>query len=182
MNPMFYILLILIIIGSLIAIFYMIGYNKMQSVQIRINEAETVIDDNLRQRFDIVNNLINILDNNFEMDNKFFKDFNKIKSAKISNFDLDRKITEAINIFKQIKFDNKGINEDKEIKIILKELRLVEEHLEAAKVFYNDYTSKMNKIIKVFPSNLIARFHHINVRPYFDGKDLTDDDINDFKL
>lgn len=182
MNLFFYIILILVVIICLLIIAYIVTYNKIQNIKIRIDEAETIIDDNLRKRFDIMSNLLNILDNEFKIDNKYFKEFAKLKESKISNFDLDRKITEGVNLVKQIKFDNKEINEDKNIKEMMKELRVIEEHLEAAKAFYNTYTSDLNKLIQNFPSTIVAKFHGIKVRAYFDGKNLNDDDINDFKL
>ena len=56
------------------------------------------------------------------------------------------------------------------------------ERLEATKSFYNKYTSLLNKLIKKFPSNILAKIHHIEVQTYFDGKDLFDDKKEDFKL
>ena len=48
--------------------------------------------------------------------------------------------------------------------------------------FYNKYTSKSNELVRKFPSNIIAKFHNISIRNFFDNKDLNDDIINDFKL
>ena len=64
----------------------------------------------------------------------------------------------------------------------LNDLNEINQKLEAAKSFYNKYTNLLNKTIKKFPSNIIAFIHHIKVQTFFDGKDMFDDDINDFKL
>ena len=49
-------------------------------------------------------------------------------------------------------------------------------------LYYNKHTSSLNNYIRKFPNNIIAKIHHVKVKPYFDGKDMTDNDIEDFKL
>ena len=56
------------------------------------------------------------------------------------------------------------------------------EQINAAKKFYNKYTSKSNELVRTFPSNIIAKFHNISIRNFFDNKDMNDDIIDDFKL
>ena len=61
-------------------------------------------------------------------------------------------------------------------------IRYSDEILEASKSFYNKYTTEINLIIKSFPTNIIAKIHKIKVRNYFDGKNMFDEEIKDFKL
>lgn len=182
MNSLFYILLISIIFVSLISIIYIVSFNKIQRCKIRIDEAESIIDEKLRERFDILIKIISILEEDYKIKNKKFNEYLELKNKKISNFDIDRKITEGLNLYSQIKNDLKEAEDDKNIKEVEKEIRLSEEHLEAAKAFYNRYTSKINILIKTFPTNIVAIIHHLKPRAYFDGKDLNDNDLNDFKL
>ena len=37
-------------------------------------------------------------------------------------------------------------------------------------------------MVKAFPSNLVALIFNFKSKLYFDGKDMSDDDIYDFKL
>jgi len=182
MDTAFYVLLVFVIIFGLLGIFYILTYNKIQKLKIRIDEAEVIIDEEIRKRFDLMNRLTSIMKESYKIENKYFKDFESLKSKKISNFDLDRKITEGINLFKQLIFDYSDMKKDRQIKEIEYELKEREEKLEAAKAFYNTYTTKLNEVIRSFPSNIVAKFHKITIKAYFDGKDLNDDDINDFKL
>lgn len=180
MNLAFYITLTIIILGSLGAIGYLIIFNHMQKHIIKINEAETIIDDMLRIRYDLLLRINGIIINVLEKD--YFKDLEALKNKKISNFEMDRKITESINLYEKIKNDNKDLANEDKIKNIELELKGSEEKLEAAKIYFNINTSKLNELIKTFPSVIIARLHGIKIRPYFDGKNLNDEDINDFKL
>ena len=75
--------------------------------------------------------------------------------------------------------DHNGVNEKE---AIINNLKDNDEILEAAKSFYNKYTTEINLLIKKFPTNIIAKFHKIKLRNYFDGKNMFDDEIKDFKL
>ena len=65
---------------------------------------------------------------------------------------------------------------------IKKSFKEVNEKLTAGITYYNKQTNLLNSYIRKFPNNLIAKIHHISTKPFFDGKDMTDDDIFDFKL
>ena len=39
-----------------------------------------------------------------------------------------------------------------------------------------------NDLVRTFPSNLVARMHRIEIKPFFDGKNMEDDIVNDFKF
>ncbi|HOP65605.1 MAG TPA: LemA family protein [Bacilli bacterium] len=180
MNLAFYIILSFIIIVGLLLIAYLNVFNKIQRLKIKIDEAETIIDDMLRDRYDLLLEINSILTTTLKKD--YFKDLINLKSKKISNFDMDRQITEAVSLFSKIKNDNKDLNNNEKIKSIELNLKNNEEKLEAAKAYFNMNTSKLNELIKTFPSMIVARMHGIKIRTYFDGKNLNDEDINDFKL
>ena len=112
----------------------------------------------------------------------YFKDLEMLKKEDISNFDLDRKIVEGENLIHQVKNDYKSLNDNEEYISIINDLKDSDELLEAAKSFYNKYTTEINLLIKKFPTNIIAKFHKIKLRNYFDGKNMFDDEIKDFKL
>ena len=126
------------------------------------------------------NNLDNMENNYF--DSKILEEITSLKNAKISNFDLDRKLTEAIIKFESFKdkYDDLEANEV----FIKTNLQINEANidLEACKNYYNDIVTNYNKKVKQFPSDVIAKISKFKVRPYFDGKNMFDDNIKDFKL
>ena len=58
--------LIIVLICVAIAIYTFI-YNKFQDTIIRINEVEATIDNNLRQKYDLINRSISIIKANVEI-------------------------------------------------------------------------------------------------------------------
>ena len=175
------ILIAIILIGTLV-IQYIFNYNKLQEMNIKINEAESIIDNELRNKYDLVMKSSAIINKLLKKEVTYFKDLEKIKNDNISNFEIDRKITEGENLIHKVKNDYKSLEDNEEYNTIINDLKDSDEILDAAKSFFNKYTTEINLIIKKFPTNLIAKIHRIKVRNYFDGKNMFDDEIKDFKL
>ena len=178
---MIIILIAIILIGILI-ISYIYNFNNLQEKNIKINESESIIDNELRNKYDLVMKSSTTINKLLKKEVTYFKDLEKLKKDNISNFDLDRKITEGENLIDQVKNDYKSLNNNEEYISIINDLKDSDEILEAAKSFYNKYTTEINLLIKKFPTNIIAKFHKIKLRNYFDGKNMFDDEIKDFKL
>ena len=162
---------------------YLIGiYNRYQIYVIRINEAEANIDSTLRKRFDLLNKSIGIIKANTNIEEEILEGIVKLRSRKLSNFDLDRQLYDAINEFNKIKEEHEELkNSEAFIKI---DLGLAESEAEivASRKYYNDIITDYNKMVRVFPSNLVALVCKYKSKLYFDGKDMSDDDKKYFKL
>ena len=174
------VIFIIIAILAILAGIYIYLYNKLQKNIIRVNEAESEIDDTLRKRYDILRDLEDIINDNTKVTQENFKDFDKEK-IKVSSFDFDRKLTKVTSTFNKIWQDYPVELEKKEFRKLMTDLKINEEKNEASKAYYNKFTTELNTIVKKFPSNIIARIHKIEERDYFDGKNLHDKDLLDFK-
>ncbi len=172
----------LIILICLILIWIASIYNRFQVFIIRINEAETNIDSVLRKRFDLLNKSSEIIKENTDADENVLNQVEKLKSKKLSNFELDRKLYDALKEFNRYKERFPKIkNNDAFVKIDV-ELNESEAEIVAFRKYYNDIITDYNKMVKSFPSNLVALMFKFKSKLYFDGKDMSDDDIHDFKL
>ena len=181
MEILYAFLFIIIIFGS-IGILYVYQYNKLQHSKTKINQAECLIDEALRSRYDLLVRVDKYIQTELENDKTFFKNLDKLKNENISNFDLDRRITEYYNLWMQIKNDYPDLNNKKAFKELINEDKRLDEKLQAAKSYYNKYTSELNDLIRTFPSNIVARIHKIEIKTFFDGKNMEDEIIDDFKL
>ena len=129
------------------------------------------------------NQLLKSLINKSVKNNKInFKDIDMLKEINISNFDLDRRLNEYMNLIDKIKNDYKSINNNKDLNEMLNEIERIDEKITSAKTFYNKYITESNELVRKFPSNIVAKFHNIQIKNFFDNKDMNDEDINDFKL
>ena len=183
MDIVILVLFIIILIACIIFTLYMLSYNKFQDVIIRINEVEAALDNNLRNKYDLLSRSVSIIktkDEEVKID--AFEEIVKLRSRKIGNFDLDRKLINAKNELLVYKDKDKEIATNDEIKKILKQLSEIDEHLDTQRDYYNKNISLYNKMIKKFPENIVARFNKYEEKLYFDRRDMNDEDFEDFKL
>ncbi len=173
------ILLFIIIIGVLL-IAYVITYNNLVNYKLKIEKAEGIIDENLRQKYDLIAKL-NITIKKVVTKKDYLKDYIDLKDKRISNYELDRKLTEAMNIILEVKNDYSKLNTES-FNTDIEAIKDINETLASCKTYYNKNTSELNQIIRKFPSNIVAKIHRYKIKPFFDGKNMQDAVIDDFKL
>ena len=178
----FTILLLIIIILGILAILYINIYNHIQFSKTKIEKVEGNIDEDLRTKYDLIVKADNIIKNNLKAKKDYLKDFINLKEEKISNFDLERKLKEAETIIDTLYEDNKELNENETMIEIQEEFKNINEKLVAGISYYNKHVTETNNYIRKFPNNIVAKIHHVKAKTFFDGKDMTDTDIDDFKL
>ena len=122
---LFEIILILIIILGTIAIFYATIYNNLVTYKLKIDKSEGIIDEALRQKYDLIAKL-NIPIKNVVTKKDYLKDYIELKDKRISNYELDRKLSEAFNIILEVKNDHEELN-TKEINKDIKEIEKIKE-------------------------------------------------------
>ncbi len=173
-------LLILLIILGIIAIFYVITYNTLVVFKLKIEKAEGIIDESLRQKYDVIARL-NVMIKKVVTKKDYLKEYIELKDKRISNYEMDRKLTEAENIILEVKGDYEELD-NKDFNGALKEIKSINESLISGKTYYNRNTNELNKVIRKFPTNIIAKIHRYKIKPFFDGKNMQDAVLDDFKL
>ena len=183
--------LMLVLIGLVIVMCIIIGiyinyYNKLQDYVIRIDEVETILDNNLREKYDNINKSVSLIKNSDyideEVDKKLFEEIVRLRNRKISNFDLDRKLIEANNNFISLKEKYKELKNNKDIINISKKIDEIDEAIIVNRDYYNKNIAEYNKLVAIFPTNIVAKICKYKEKLYYDKKDMTDEDFNDFKL
>ena len=91
------------------------------------------------------------------------------------------KLNEGFTLILKIR-DDLNLNNDEDLNNELDNIKRLDEKLTAAKNYYNKNTSLENAIIRRFPTNVIASIHNFKIKLFFDGKDMDDEIIDDFKL
>lgn len=179
---LFTICTIIIIILSMIGIGFASLFNKFQTFIIRMNEAEANIDSTLRKRFDLLNKSITIIKTTTKVEDNIMENIENLRSQKLSNFDFDRKLYDLINEFNKYKELYPDLKQNDTFVKIDIELSESEAEIVAFRKYYNDIVTDYNKLIHKFPSNLVALICRYSHKNYFDGKNMTDDDTEDFKV
>ena len=161
-------LLIVIIVCLLMMIFVAI-YNNFQISLIRIDEAEHNIKNVLTERFNLLDKAREIISNNTN-EEKPLEECEKLRSKKIDDVELDKELLPIINEFYTYETKYPKLKSNEQFMNISFSLDGTESELEAFKKYYNDIITDYNKMVKTFPTNLVALCSKYKKKPYFESK------------
>lgn len=167
----------------LITIYFISVYNKYQEYIIRITEAETQIDESLKKKFELLNRSISIIKANADVEEDILEDIVKLRSRKLNNLDLDSRLTTATNEFHEVveKYNDYLLTSESFSNLCF-ELTITEEQLSSTKIYFNNVINQYNKLIKIFPSNIVGKLFKYKEKVQFPAKSTYDDIYNDFKI
>ena len=175
MNPIIVISIIVLII-TLITIWVIMTHNKIKQLRLKIEEAKTNLNTLIRDEYDTLNNIANII-SEIEKEEETFKDLNNIKIKKSSNFETDRKLKEYVAEY--YKYKEKYADEFKENEDLSKFGETLEdtiEYIKGIEDYYNDSVIKYNKKISSFPNIIVSKLTKNN------KAELYEDTTEFFKL
>ena len=182
MEGLLIVVFVIIVTICMISIFYATVYNRFQDYIIRINEVESMIDNNLRSKYDLLNRAIPIIKSNLPKDKEVFGEVVKLRSRKLGNFELYRVLVRASNEFGALKEEFPDIDKSAELKKVRSQIKEIDLKLDNEIDYYNENISIYNSLLKKFPSNIVATFCKYKEKLFFDRKDMSDEDYEDFKL
>lgn len=174
--------LIIIAITALLIGIYISIYNKLQFAKSKIEHVESLIDEDLRIKYDLIVRINDIIKSNLKNKKDYLKEYINLKEQNISNFDFDRKLKEAENVIYNLYNDSVSLNKNDLIIEVLEDLKNINVKLTAGISYYNKQTSLLNMFIRKFPNNIIATLHGIKIKTFFDQKDMNDNILDDFKI
>ena len=177
-------MIILIILVVIFALFLIVNiiYNKFQDFIIKINEVEGKIDDTLRDKYDDLLKINNIVKEKINTDKEIIDDLENIKTDEKSSFEIHRLLKESFNKLDFIKKQYKEVNTSEDINKLFFEINEMDESLNAYIKYYNESIVEYNKYIRKFPFNIIGIVLKYKEKQFFDNKDLNDENIKDFKI
>jgi hypothetical protein len=146
----------------------------------KINEVESRIDITLRERFDLLCKAADFIKS--KSDEVIMTKLDDLKNQNLSSFDFERELVSMTREFQNIKITNRNLIKMSDFTTLDFSLNENEAELGGYILYYNDNIANFNKLVRMFPSNIVAKLSRFKEKNYYDGKDLNDDDINDFKL
>ncbi len=168
------IILIVAIIVGILGICYKAIYNRLQTLNIKLQEADKIINEHLKKRYDYVVRTSHLIKKKIDLDIELFKEVETLKAEKASNIELDAKLTEAYNTITTLNEDYPELNENRGFKDILRDFEESNEIIEASKTYYDKYATSLNSLLNKFPINLIGKIHHITKKEYYNTLEIND--------
>lgn len=176
------IVLIVFVVIAIGFIVYSTTYNKFQDSIIKLNEVEGKIDEALRNKYDHLIEMNNIIKETIKSKKEVVEDLQDLKDEKLTTFDLDRKLSESLSKINFVRRQYGELHDIDELNKLANEVDEMDEALNAYRKYYNETITVYNELIRKIPYNIIGKLHHYKEKNFFDERNLNDDDLKDFKL
>jgi LemA protein len=167
------IVIVIVIIGGLLLSLY----NKLAKQKVLIEEAGSDIETFLKQRYDMIPNLVEIVKGYAKHEQETFEKITEMRSKAMSAGSLEEKMEYEKELSKGItklfavaeSYPELKANENfKELQTSLKDL---EDNIQKSRRFYNGTVRDFNTMIAVFPNNLIAGTFGFKAMPFFEASE-----------
>lgn len=155
----------LIIFGVIAAVGVFIAtlYNRLVALRQNRNNAYADIDVQLRQRFDLIPNLVDTVKGYASHEKEVFEEVTAMR-AKVQKADTQSERLQAekdlgramVNI-NAVAENYPELKADQNFQKLMAELADIENKLSAARRYFNNATSEYNTAIEQFPANIIAK-------------------------
>lgn len=154
-------IIFLVVLGA-IALLLVVLYNKLVSLRNRRENAFADIDVQLKQRHDLVPQLIETVKGYASHEKELLLRITEARSAAMQARTIDEKITAENNLGSSLQGLKIAVENYPDLKAnqnflqLQSELSDIENKLASARRFFNSATTEYNTAVESFPSNLIA--------------------------
>lgn len=178
LNPL---AVILIILGFILA-WLIATYNKFVSLNQRVKQAQGGIDVYLKQRFDLIPNLVETIKGYSAHEKEIMESIAKLRNDYASRNDQDitesqdlnnryTRILAMIEAYPELKSNESYLD-------LQKTLSKIESQLQAARRIYNSEVTEFNTKRYKFPSNLVAIVFRFKEKALFEINESERENVN----
>ena len=180
---------IILLVLAVILAFYLYGmYTRLIQLKNKVKEAMSGIDVQLNKRYSLIPNILTIANKFMEHERELFSTIAELRSQAsgirstkdtiAQKFELDNQIAAKmgqlmVNVenYPQLKSDQTMMN-------TMQTYAEVEEHIAAARRFYNSAVNEINNAIEIFPSSIIAGMLGMTIYPFFEASEAAKQEID----
>lgn len=166
------VIVIIAIVGYIIFI-----YNSLVQLKMRIKEALSGIDVQLKRRIDLIPNLIETVKGYATHEKSVFENVTKARTALMDASSLGAKaeannmLTDTLKSLFAVAEAYPDLKANQNFSELQRQLEDTEDKIAFSRQFYNTNVLTYNTQVQVFPSNLIANAFGFTQSEFFEAKD-----------
>ncbi len=170
-------ILILVGLAVLVVLFVWSLYNSLATLRVRIKEALSQIDVQLKRRADLIPNLVESVKGYAKHEKGVFEEVTKARSALMNAGTVhekaaaDNMLTGALKSLFAVAEAYPNLRASENFQQLQKELSDTEDKVAYARQFYNNVVMEFNTKIATFPNNMLAGTFGFTSGEFFEATD-----------
>ena len=161
-------------IVGLVVLWAIYGFNRLVRLRVRVDNAWSQVDVQLRRRYDLIPNLVETVKGYAAHEREVFEEVTRARSAAEQAQGVqdqaraENQITRGIRQLLAVAENYPQLKANENFLALQEELTGTESKIAYARQFYNDEVALLNTRIQSFPSNLVARAGRFEPRHFFE--------------
>ena len=181
-------LIIILAVIALVAIFFVIQYNRLIRLNITVDEAWSQIEVQLKRRADLIPNLVETVKGYAEHEQSTFDAVVAARakattaSSVADTAAADGLLTQALRGLLAVAEAYPDLKASTNFAALQDELATTENKVAFSRQFYNDTVRQLNTAIKTVPTNFFAGFAKVSEREFYEVEDPQDREVPNVKF
>lgn len=170
-------ILISIIVISAIALYFLLVYNGLVSAKVRISEAISQIDVQLKRRVDLIPNLIETVKGYAKHEKGLLENVTKARASLLSasttheKAQANNQLTDTLKSLFAVAESYPDLKASQNFSELQAELTDTENKIAYSRQFYNSNVLDYNTKIQVFPNSIVAGLFHFKEAEFFEAEE-----------
>jgi len=165
----------IIIAAAVVGLFLIYLYNSLIRLRMRVSNAWSQIDVQLKLRYDLIPNLIEAVKGYMKHEKSVLENVTKMRSNLVSGSMQEKskannQITEALKSIFAVAESYPQLKANENFKHLQEELSGTESKIAYSRQFYNDSVMQYNEALQVFPKNFFAKLFGFTAKEFFETK------------
>lgn len=164
----------LIILAICILVYILLTYNALVRWRIRVKEAFSQLDVQLKRRHDLIPNLVEAVKGYMKHERELLEKIAELRSKAISVTDMKERgniegsISDIIKRIFVIVENYPELKASQNFMILQEEIISTENRIAYARQYYNDCVRRLNTLCLSFPSNLVAKMFGFKLESFLE--------------
>lgn len=173
---------------ALLVLFYIL-YARLIKTRNKVQESMSDIDVQLKKRYDLIPNMLNMAAKFMEHEKKLMTELADLRTRAMQNtfaaapkekMELENLLNQKMQEFKISLENYPDLKSNQTMMTAMQSMNEVEEHIAAARRFYNSNVNELKNLVEIFPSSLVASMLGITYEnmPFFEISEAERKPIN----
>jgi LemA protein len=181
-------IIIVLAVIALVAVFFIIQYNRLIRLNIAVDEAWSQIEVQLKRRADLIPNLVETVKGYAEHEQSTFDAVVAARakattaSSVADTAAADGMLTQALRGLLAVAEAYPDLKASANFASLQDELATTENKVAFSRQFYNDSVRQLNTAVKTVPTNFFAGFAKVSEREFYEVTDPQDREVPNVKF
>jgi len=168
--------IIIAVVAVLVILTFIYIYNNLIKLKVRVKNAWSQIDVQLKRRYDLIPNLVDTVKGYMKHEKSVLEEVTKARTSLThgsmkSKAKASNQITDALKSIFAVAENYPNLKASENFKQLQEELSGTESKISYARQFYNDSVMTFNEAIQVFPKNIFAKMFGFHQEEFFGAEE-----------